>query len=304
MKNWNILYPLLIGITIFMSFLAIWALPEYLFVMVPGIVAVPVVLLLVKMEKKRPFKAIWNEKKNDQKADLIRTFLTLPTALKVGEWITPILFYYPLAYIQSHALDFGTNFPIWMEVMALLLISEFFFYWIHRWSHEKKSLWIFHAVHHGAERVYWGNAGRFHFVDAFLTGLAYAVPILVFSPSKEAIVVLLTLSAISGFMEHINIRFNAGIWNYVFNTAELHRWHHSEEVEESNTNYGKILVVWDLVFGTHYYAKNQSPVRVGVKNEKVPTTYLEQTVYPFRLLNKQTTLLKSQSELVGKEATN
>jgi sterol desaturase/sphingolipid hydroxylase (fatty acid hydroxylase superfamily) len=281
-------------LTVILTILLILLLPDAYFIAIPALVTVPTIIVILRLEKKRPFRDTWSQENGDRRSDLIRTFITLPTALKMGEWLVPVLCYYPLSLLNFYEI----NWPNWVQVSVLLLASEFLFYWIHRWSHEKKSLWIFHAIHHGADRVYWGNAGRFHFVDAFLTGLAYAIPIAFLAPSQEAIVILLTLSAISGFMEHINVKFNAGIWNYVFNTAELHRWHHSEVVEESNKNYGKIIVFWDLVFGTHHYKQDRSPVKVGISNTTVPKTYMQQAIYPFQEMNqiKSINSLKSLSQ--------
>jgi len=209
----------------------------------------------------------------------------LPSALKLGEWIVPVLVYYPVMFLRDYlSFETITEIHVFWQIVILLLTSEFLFYWLHRWSHENKTLWLFHAVHHGAERVYWANAGLFHVIDAFITGLAYAVPIALLGSRVEAITILLLLSAISGFLEHVNIQFYAGKWNYLFNTAELHRWHHSNEVEESNTNYGKVLIVWDLVFGTHLYNKDTSGLNAGVKGSKIPHTFLKQVLYPLEAL--------------------
>lgn len=254
MKNWRLFYPSIITTTILIGLFLLSLLPPALYLLIPGIAVIPFIILFIFLEKKRPFREMWNTNNGDFTADLLRTFLTLPSALKMGEWIIPVLVYYPVLFLRDTVGFKGVSgLPVFVQLFILLVLSEFIFYWLHRWSQENKTLWLFHAVHHGAERVYWANAGRFHFVDAFLTGLAYAVPIALLGPTAEAITILLLLSAISGFMEHVNVQFSAGWWNYIFNTAELHRWHHSEEIEESNTNYGKVLVIWDLIFGTHLY---------------------------------------------------
>jgi sterol desaturase/sphingolipid hydroxylase (fatty acid hydroxylase superfamily) len=43
----------------------------------------------------------------------------------------------------------------------------------------------------------------------------------------------------------------------------LHRFHHSANLRESQ-NYGAIISLWDIVFGTFYYKPSTSPERLGV----------------------------------------
>ena len=105
---------------------------------------------------------------------------------------------------------------------------------------------------------------------------------LLLGASEEAIVIAMTLSLVTGFLEHANIDFKAGVLNYVFNTAELHRWHHSVVMKESNSNYGKVLSFWDLCFGTFWFPGGKDVSEVGVKGEAIPASFMKQLVYPFR----------------------
>ena len=52
---------------------------------------------------------------------------------------------------------------------------------------------------------------------------------------------------------HSNVRIPAGVdrWlRYVIVTPDLHRIHHSSWQPETDSNYGAVFPVWDLVFGT------------------------------------------------------
>ena len=50
-----------------------------------------------------------------------------------------------------------------------------------------------------------------------------------------------------------------GVLNHVFATPELHRWHHSRVVEESNANYGSNVIVWDTLLGTRLRPADRAP---------------------------------------------
>jgi len=126
------------------------------------------------------------------------------------------------------------------------------------------------------------NAGRFHLAEAFLSGFAYFLPVLFLAPDPEVAIMVVSISSITGFLEHINVDFEAGWLNYLFSSAQLHRWHHSRIVKESNSNYGKIIVLWDLLFGTYFLPKNRHVEEVGTLENDVPVSFTGQAKYPFR----------------------
>jgi len=55
--------------------------------------------------------------------------------------------------------------PVLIQVFMMMMIAEFFRYWIHRASHKYIPLWKLHAVHHAADKLYTINVGRFHPLD-------------------------------------------------------------------------------------------------------------------------------------------
>jgi sterol desaturase/sphingolipid hydroxylase (fatty acid hydroxylase superfamily) len=64
--------------------------------------------------------------------------------------------------------------------------------------------------------------------------------------------------------------------------TELHRWHHSKVIELSDKNFGNILIIWDLVFGTYYLPKDKEVGSIGVLNPAYPHNYLGQLSAPFK----------------------
>ena len=58
-------------------------------------------------------------------------------------------------------------------------------------------------------------------------------------------------ASVHGICQHANMQMRIGPLNWVFSMAELHRWHHSRLVRESNTNYGCAIILWDRIFGTY-----------------------------------------------------
>lgn len=256
------------------------------YALIPVLINVLLAIWFVLCERVNPYRADWSKNQGDITTDAFQTFLVLPASSKVAEWVLPFLCYYPLLWLsephQYRMALFQESYGLLPVFFICLLCCEFCYYWFHRLMHVVEVLWKFHAVHHGAKRVYWLNAGRFHALEAFFSSLIYFAPLAVLSPDPVVIVWVIAVSSATGFLEHVNVRFKAGFMNYVFNTAELHRWHHSHQMEESNKNYGKVLVIWDQLFGTFYFPKGREVEQAGIGENDVPTDFAGQLKYPFK----------------------
>jgi len=242
------------------------------------------VVLVFLSEILMPYRKEWNKNHGDFWTDLVFTNLILPSLSKLAEIILGYFF-------VSHASDFvqqnvhtlwPSNWPLLIQLVLILLIAEFFFYWVHRFGHTIAFLWRFHSVHHSPIRVYWNNSGRFHPIDLLLNWIIYFAPLFILGCPHDVIAAFLVTNTITGLLEHANVDFKAGWLNYLFNTAELHRWHHSINWNKANSNYGKVLCVWDIVFGTYYRPPNEEVGQVGIENCKVPSDFFKSLLHPFQ----------------------
>ena len=183
----------------------------------------------------------------------------------------------------AQRLGFSTwphQWPLAAQLVLMAVIAEFGSYWYHYLGH-KTSLWRFHAVHHSPHRLYFLNAPRFHPVDRFLSNIPEMLPFVVLGVHAETIAPFFTSNAIVGLLQPCNIDLRLGPLNHVFSLAELHRWHHSKLIAESDTNFGSNLIIWDLVFGTYFHPKNREVGEIGLLNPEYPTHYLGQVAAPF-----------------------
>lgn len=171
--------------------------------------------------------------------------------------------------------------PILVQIMIMLVIAEFFRYWLHRTFHRNRILWKLHAVHHAAEKLYTANVGRFHPLDKAIQFLGDTLPFLLLGVSPEVFAAYFVLYAINGFYQHSNSDVRLGPLNWIIAGPELHRWHHSAKVSEAHSNYGNNLIVWDAIFGTRFLPKNEQVGRVGIGNTEWPNGFLKQMAAPF-----------------------
>ena len=189
-----------------------------------------------------------------------------------------------------------SDWNLWLQLLLALVFGEFFMYWIHRLTHEFDVLWRFHAMHHSAPRLYFLNAVRFHPVDIALSTFAPMVPLLIVGADGRVIALFGLFSAVHGLFQHANLVIRIGPLNWFFSMAELHRWHHSRNLEESNTNFGQNLIVWDIVFGTRYLPKDRDPPEdIGIAGlPAFPMDYWGQLVSPLRWQR-----IREESEAMG-----
>ncbi|MBP5856028.1 sterol desaturase family protein [Marivibrio halodurans] len=167
------------------------------------------------------------------------------------------------------------------QVLLALVLVEAGLYAAHRLAHEWRFLWRFHAVHHSAPRLTFINTGRFHLVDT-VTSILLSQPILFLAGAPiEIFKWVSATTAFIGMLTHCNVEMRFGFLNYIVNTPVLHRFHHSRDLKEGNRNYGENLMIFDLLFGTHHYARYRPSVRIGI-DEPMPASFLGQMTHPFR----------------------
>ena len=174
------------------------------------------------------------------------------------------------------------DYPVWLQALLMLLLADFFRYWLHLASHKIPWLWKFHAVHHSPKKLYWINVGRFHPVDKGLQFIFDALPFIILGVSEQVLALYFVFYAVNGFFQHSNIRLHFGWLNYVVSSAELHRWHHSRLKAESDRNYGNNLIVWDLLFGTRFLPADRKVSELGLTVATYPDSFWRQMFEPFK----------------------
>ena len=174
------------------------------------------------------------------------------------------------------------SLPVVFQVVMMLLVIDFARYWIHWSLHRFVLLWGFHAVHHSPHRLYWVNSARVHPFEKLAHFAVDIVPFALLGVSKEALSIYYVLWGVTGFYQHSNCNVRFGPLNYVFSGPELHRWHHSEQISESDNNYGNVLIIWDLLFGTWFLPSQQGVGRLGLINRDYPSGFFAQMRTPFK----------------------
>lgn len=254
---------------------------------------VPVLLaaaLVTLLEVRLPHRSQWRPDKTEVGDDLV--FMT------IVQLVLPTMIIIALTFAliaPVHALDLPVtalwphSLPVPLQVIVMILAVDLLHYALHRSAHTFGWLWRLHQVHHSPEKLYWLNVGRFHPIEKVLQMFMDTFPFLLLGVGEQVVAAYFVIYAVNGFFKHCNVRLAFGPLNYVFSTAELHRWHHSRRPEESNRNYGNVTIFWDLLFDTWFLPKDRSITDIGIRDRGFPKRFLGQLAAPFAPLSTSLT---------------
>lgn len=163
----------------------------------------------------------------------------------------------------------ASNFPVLTQLIMCLLIFEAINYTLHRAMHEIKGpigrlMWLTHAAHHLPPRLYLVMHAVFHPINGMVIQIfALILPVWFMGYSQNVVTVFLMINGMHGLISHFNVDVRMGWANYIFVGPELHRYHHSADVDEAK-NYGATLSLYDQLFGTFVYHPGVPPKELGV----------------------------------------
>lgn len=221
-------------------------------------------LLIFVLEGVHPYEVRWTvaQGKHEVHTDVAHIFLMTVTdnAVRgfVTVWASRSLLLGRVALTPS-AWD---GVPLWVQVCAAAVVAELGGWALHAALHVRSSpLWQLHRVHHAVQRLYVFNTYRFHPIDLALQ-LLCSHPLLHLAGLGASAPVLFWFTVLIntvGQLSHCNVATRCGALSYIFNTPCAHRVHHSRIVAEANSNYGQVLLVFDVLFGTHRMPVPPSP---------------------------------------------
>lgn len=153
--------------------------------------------------------------------------------------------------------------PQWLEIVLAVLLFDVAIYWQHRLLHRIGWLWPLHRVHHSDLALDVTTGVRFHPLEIALSAGVKLGVVAVLGPHPAAVVIFAVLLSAASLFTHADFAFPPGIESRLralLVTPSMHRIHHSVRREETDSNYGFLLSLWDRVFGS-YRAQSVRPER-------------------------------------------
>lgn len=158
----------------------------------------------------------------------------------------------------------GITAPV--AFVLTLLVLDLTLWVQHIVFHKVPALWRLHRMHHADPHVDATTGLRFHPAEVLLSmALKIAVVVALGAPPLAVLAFELLLNAASIF-NHANIGLSPRaerIVGRLLVTPAMHRVHHSQLREETDSNYGFSVPWWDHLFGTYKGRVAHAPPGIG-----------------------------------------
>ncbi|MFT4609183.1 MAG: sterol desaturase/sphingolipid hydroxylase (fatty acid hydroxylase superfamily) [Cellvibrionaceae bacterium] len=178
--------------------------------------------------------------------------------------------------------------PLWLELFAAIVLLDLAIYIQHIASHKIPLLWRMHRVHHADRDIDVTTGARFHPLEIMLSMFYKGLVIFIVGPSILAVFLFEVILNASSIFNHANLKLTAGLdkkLRLLIVTPDMHRVHHSIDSQETNSNFGFFLSIWDKLFKTYKEQPRAGHLKmiVGIKEyqDKHPSNILWCLKLPF-----------------------
>ncbi len=244
-------------------------------VLFTGFLFVPVERLFPRRPEQAVFREEWRE---DIFYYLVSSLLVQVITLVTFGPAKGILAFAPLGGVRAWV----GALPFLVQFAAIMFLTDFVQYWVHRAFHRVPWLWRFHAVHHSARSMDWMAGARMHFLEILALRATTVIPMFVLGFDAAAMNAYIFLVYLYSTFVHANLGWRFPVVEKFLVTPRFHHWHHGIEREAIDVNFAIHFPLLDRLFGTHYLPEDKWPEGYGIEHHPVPRGYVEQFKYPFR----------------------
>ena len=146
------------------------------------------------------------------------------------------------------------NVSLLISMAASFLLLDLGIWIQHLLFHRSNFLWRFHKIHHSDEEVDFTTGVRFHPIEIIISMICKLILLAIIGPSVVIVIIFEIVLNASSIFNHGNIKITKVfdiVLRKVIVTPNMHRIHHSENENETNSNYGFNFSIWDKLFGTY-----------------------------------------------------
>ncbi len=146
------------------------------------------------------------------------------------------------------------DWPLWLSVPLAVLLLDLAIYWQHRLMHALPPLWRLHRVHHSDVGFDVSTGVRFHPLEIALSMAIKLGLVWLLGPHPAAVVAFELLLSLGSLFTHTDIALPTRVdqaLRRLLVTPSMHRIHHSVRREETDSNFGFHLSIWDRLFTSY-----------------------------------------------------
>ena len=163
--------------------------------------------------------------------------------------------------------------PVMAGIICFIVLD--FAVWLeHVMSHKWQWLWRIHRVHHSDTGFDVTTALRFHPLEIIVSMVWKGGVVALLGVPVIAVLIFEIVLNGSAMFNHANVRLPLGLdrlLRFAIVTPDMHRIHHSQNVAETNSNYGFNFSIWDRLFGMY-----TAEPKTGMDKLKIGLTEFDQ----------------------------
>lgn len=188
-----------------------------------------------------------------------------------------------------------SHWPWWAMLGVLLIGDDLTQYWWHRQSHSWPWLYSLHRAHHSGSyisvRIVYRNNLLYY---AFMPGL-WITGVLLYLGFAPVYVIYATIKMTVIAGAHCSVPWDKPLYEWpatrpimyvlerLISTPATHSAHHGLDASDGAThykgNYGNLLFLWDVIFGTARITRRR-PVEFGIENLPA-ASWKQELLWPF-----------------------
>ncbi len=201
----------------------------------------------------------------------------------VNELIDNVLLFFDIK--NTVAINIQNLNPIW-QFLIMFVVQDFTHWNIHRLLHKVPFLWQFHKVHHSVKEMGFAAHLRFHWMESIIYKSITFIPLVFIGFGVDDFFYLHIFTIVWGHYNHTNSNIPLGPLKFIFNSPQMHLWHHAKELPESHPhgmNFGLTLSIWDYIFKTNYQPHDRGDIELGFDHdESYPKGFIGQSINGFQ----------------------
>jgi sterol desaturase/sphingolipid hydroxylase (fatty acid hydroxylase superfamily) len=159
------------------------------------------------------------------------------------------------------------QWPRWLETFVAIVLLDYTLWWWHWANHRVPFFWRFHLVHHIDRDLDTTTALRFHFGELALSIPVRAAQMMLIGVDPQTLWLWQVVLFASILFHHANVRLPLRVEQILVRlivTPRMHGIHHSDRIDETNTNWSSLISWWDYLHGTILLNVPQVGITIGV----------------------------------------
>jgi len=234
-----------------------------------------VLVVLFAWESLVPFFGFFHGRTEERlRHDAINLLLGVINAV-FNATVAVALWYWACGWVGEQ----GVGILNWIELsrlgkwVAAFLLLDLWMYWWHRICHRVPMLWRFHRVHHSDPSMDVSTAYRFHLGEMVASAVVRVPIIALVGLSLEHIAMFELALFTLVQLQHANISLSPTLdrlLRVVLVTPFMHKVHHSDKKDETDSNYCSFFSWCDRIFGTFRKREDYQTIVFGLREFSRP----------------------------------